>query len=399
VAGTLALLVFYLIFFQVSHNRKFSLFSVAAISFIPMFGYQSSGTTHDILLVLLSSLSILYWVKFLTTRKIKYSIIMAFFLSLSAVTKSTALLLFVPMVGLCFFYIDEKVFYKRFIKILLIASIAMLLPGIWMLRSYMQYGIFLSTWSSVMGDFTEAEILKTSLYQYLTTTHIIDSLYTSFFGEFGWAGQGGLCRVLLLKNSLHFMPLYQCVGGLFAFLSFIFYIKNNMTMHGWKIPYNIFFAVLLFLFFLFFGIPVKHDSLFQMIFYAALLSMFVFSFQTIPLIIIECRKFILISNEYLLSNKEVLIRNKFIYFSLFVCFFYTFIFIVKLNTFYEIFHVLRANHGRYWFPIISLLVIGFVLPAFKLVNIHKYVLLTILLSMVFNEFFIYYYYVVPFLSS
>ena len=399
ISGTLALFVFYQFFFLVSRDRKFSLFSVAAISFIPMFGNQSSGTTHDALLTLLCGLSVLYWAKFVETGKMKYSLLMASFLSLSAFTKSTSLLLFLPMIGVCFFYIKEDIFYKRLFKFGIIAFIAILLPGIWMLRSYMQYGVMLSTWHNVMQHFAEADLLKTSLHQYLTNTPIIDNLYTSFFGEFGWTGKGGLCRVLLLKNSAQFMPLYHVLGLLFVLLSYLFYVRKDMAICNRKVTKSMLISWVVISYFLFYGLPVKFHFYSPVILYAVMLVMFVFSFQTIPLLAVEWKKFMPVSKQYMIVNEDVLVENKFVYLSMIVSFVYTNIFIVELNKFYEMFHMVRADHGRYWFPVIPLLAICYVFPAFKVISFHKVFLLLILIAMCFNEILIYYFYVAPFYSS
>jgi len=398
VSGTLALSVFYLFFFQVTHDKKFALFSTAAISLIPMFGYQSSGTTHDSLLLLLSGASVLYWAKFLMTGNIGSLTLMACFLSLAAVTKSTSLLLFVPMVGICFCYLNEASLLKRMLIIACISCVAMLLPGIWMLRSYEHYGVFLSTWHNVMEHFPEADLLKTNLHQYLMGTTIIENLYTSFFGEFGWTGRGGLCMVLLMKNSVQFMPLYYFLGAVCIFSTFFLYVKNDIEIYQNKVAFNTLIALLCVGYFIYYNIPVKIESYYIPILYAFMLSSFIYSIQIFPLLILENEKFFV--HKYMNKNMrgKILIENKFIYLSLFVCMFYTIVFIVQLNGMYEKFHMLRADHGRYWFPVLSLLAVAYVLPVFKLMNVHKVFLFFIIGVMAVNEVCIYYYYVMPFFS-
>ncbi len=399
VSGTLALFVFYRIFIHVTRNKKISLFLVTGISLIPMFGFQAAGTTHDQFLSLLCALAILYWVKFIITRNMKHSILMACFLSLAAVTKSTSLLLFVPLVGISFFYIDERNLQKRLIYFVLISTIAMILPGLWMIRSYIHYGVFLSTFHNVVEHFDKAKILKTNLHQYLTSTLIIENLYSTFLGEFGWTGRGGKCMVLLIKNSTQLITLYYCATSLFLFFSMTSYIKTDQKVYNKKLPFNTLFAGLVISYFIVFSIPVKENSYLLPIMYAVMLSILTFSLQIVPLLICDNSKYLSINFLKINADKKELIENKFIYLSLFVCFFYTLIFIIELNSWYEKYHMLRADHGRYWFPIIPLLACSFVYPTFKVINLSKSVLVGIISAMFINEILIYTQYVIPFFSS
>lgn len=399
VSGTAALFVFYLIFLQITHDKSFSLFSTAAISLIPMFGYQSSGTSHDSLLALLCALSILYWAKFIITGDIKYSIIMACFLSLSGFTKTTAYLLFVPMVGICFFYFTENTLKQRILKTSIISIIAMILPGIWMARSYIYYGAFLTDWTTVILHFPRIDITQTNFCQFLTGTTILENLYTSFFGEFGWAAKGGQCMVLLIKNSSKYMPLYYALGSVFIFLSFISYIKMDIELYNKKIRLITLIAVIVLCYFLFIGIPIKFESELLPFLYAVMLSIFIFSLQVIPLFCIENKKYQPLFLRSLTINEKLLSSNKFIFLSLLTCFFYTAIFLITLNGFYNNFHMVRADHGRYWLPVISLLVCGYIFPAFKVLRPHTVCLGLIIFLMFVNEILLYLYYVVPFLNA
>ena len=342
-SGAMALIIFYLIFKEVANSNLFSIAAVAAISFIPMFSHMSSGTNNDITLTLFSALAILYWFRLIKFKSYKDALLMSMWLSIASFTKITALAIALPILVISFFYINGK-YIKRIGKWFLCGGISVTLPGCWMIRNFILFG-------NPLIDSTNFEkinnlINKVNILEFLRDQPVIEFTFRHFFG-FISTGRG---KLLMLQISEPYLLIYSIVLLILVIGSLVWYTKNSyQQIRRWD-KYALIFSVIFLLSSYFLIFSDKNYPVYRQFLYPLL-------FATFP--------FLILSFENKIAKED-----KLIIYSLWPILVFLISYILKLKEIYEIFGTLRATHGRYWFPLIPLLVIGFIFPFFKLLNLY-----------------------------
>jgi len=343
-SGAIALIIFYLIFKEVTNSNFFSIAAVATISFIPMFSQMSSGTNHDITVTLFSALAILYWFRFLKSESYKNALLMSMWLSIACFTKITALIIAIPMLVISFFYIKGK-YKNRIGKWFLCGGITGILPGYWMTRNFILFGnplIDATYFAKASGITTKINILN-----YLQNQQVIEQTFRNFIALIGWQGTGK-GEVLLFQVSGLYLLIYSLFLLILVLGSFFWYIKFSYKHINGKGKYALIFSVIFLLSSYFLIFSSKNYPIYRQFLYSLLFAIF---------------PFIILSFENKIAKED-----KLMIYSLWPILIFLISYILKLKELYEISGILRAVHGRYWFPLIPLLVIAFIFPFFKLLN-------------------------------
>jgi 4-amino-4-deoxy-L-arabinose transferase-like glycosyltransferase len=180
-SGALTLVMLYALIFLVTADRQASLGIPACISCIPMFSHLSSGTNNDTTVTLLAVLAVYCWIRFLKEKKMIYVYLMAIWLTLACATKMTAVLLIPPM--LVILILEMKMPWRLRIRHLLaISSISFLLPVFWLIRSSYKTGAPLSTFVAMKS---KTELIQASFFDYISQKDALESIFIHFWGMFG----------------------------------------------------------------------------------------------------------------------------------------------------------------------------------------------------------------------
>lgn len=184
-AGTLTLLVLYGLMVLTTGDRLASLGISICVGFIPGFSHMSSGTSHDITVTLFAALAAYFFVRFIRKKKTRDAYFMAVCLSLACVSKMTALLLVPPMLAFVMLELAQPL-RARVVHMLGIAFTTLLLPGMWMLRTFHLFGVpFVD---ADRFNVTTEVLSNATLFDYLSKTAALETIYVFFWGMFGFAG-------------------------------------------------------------------------------------------------------------------------------------------------------------------------------------------------------------------
>ncbi len=398
-SGALVIIVLYFLLVLVSGNRLASLGFAASIGFIPMFSHMSSGTNQDITLTLFVCLATYYWTRFLIQKKnVKYACYTAIWLSVACFTKLTALVLTAPMLFIMFFELESS-WKLRIKQAAIIFGIWFILPGLWMIRSYYYFGKFFVTAAGQRGFSLDSNPLTDSFFYYLGKQQAIEQFFVNFFGLFGFigTGKGNLCWlpvgswpltvysmfVMLLLLMVLLYLSYVVIWGnekyieksnsVFDFISrYTSFFTARMGIRLTIVCYGMIIAIVTWL--------IPTDSIFRHIAFSTLNYIWVLS-----LFLILCT----------LEQKQRLVVYAWI-----IIFFFIVILLRQVYHFFILGGELRATHGRYLYPLIPLIMVGIIGPAFALFKkqaAHLFILLA--LVMAFTEMNVFLSQVIPFYSN
>jgi|GEM_PF-1745831 hypothetical protein len=181
-AGALILIALYALMLLVTGDRLASLGIAACIGCIPMLSYLSAGTSHDTTVMLMAVLAVYFWARYLLKKNIGDAYYMAIFLSLAAGTKMTALLLTPPMLAFVMIEMGGPV-ALRVRHMVTITMIALSLPALWTIRMYLWLGSALP----VAGKSGHSpQKISASILDFLGSTYALESIYIHFWGMFGF---------------------------------------------------------------------------------------------------------------------------------------------------------------------------------------------------------------------
>ncbi|MFO7570390.1 MAG: glycosyltransferase family 39 protein [Smithellaceae bacterium] len=227
-AGALTLAVLYGLLVLATGDRLASLSVSVCVGCIPMFTHMSSGTNHDTTVTLFAALAVFFWIRFLREKQTRHAYLTAMWLSLACVTKMTALLLVFPM--LLFMAIELALPWRmRIAHMTGIACTVCLLPGLWMLRTFHLHG---DAFAVADGLAAATGRLDVSLWDYLSKTEALDIFYVFFWGMFGFAGT--YRDIILLRIGGWPLTFYSWVSLVLVFLMALVltrrFFKNEKTM-------------------------------------------------------------------------------------------------------------------------------------------------------------------------
>jgi len=369
--ATGTLLIIFLVIREYTKDDLFALTCSALVSFIPMYSHMASGTNHDMALVFFSSLSILFLYRFFLNRLDKDAYLSALFIGLAGAVKYSAFLLAVPILLIIFLYLRDD-WITKIRKMICICLIGGVFPSLYLIRNWLIFGNPFIIANSLGNT---VQMKSVGFIEYLRINPVIDHLFKNFFALIGWNGVGRGELLWFQINGVFFVLLCFVVLGILS-LSYWWYLSERIHT-GRKSDVIFMISAILALGVIFFCIFFdKGYPLPQKILYSLILAIPFFS-----LVILRER------NE----------NNKFQYLSLAIILFY-FIGIVSafLIPMYEQHGIMRATHGRYFFPLLPLLLISYVYPAYKLVRPPNWVMLVIVILAAIFEFSFYVFDVIPF---
>ncbi|MCP1663314.1 4-amino-4-deoxy-L-arabinose transferase-like glycosyltransferase [Methanocalculus sp. AMF5] len=372
--ATGTLFVIFLFLREFTKDEFFALTCSAIVGLIPMYSNMASGTNHDVGLVFFCSLSILFFYRFISTKLEKNAYLSALFIGAAGAIKFSAGLLAIPILLIIFIYLQGAwlIKLKNMAGICITAAI---LPGFYLVRNW----ILFSNPFIISVDMDKTVNIKSvGLIEYLQINPVIDHLFKNFFALIGWTGTGN-GDVLLFQISGNFLLLLVISLFIILSLSFWEYIQEIINLKEREKYLIIGFIILTFIIIymhLFFN---KEYILPQGLLYSIILTIPFFSLALI---------------------KSMSGDNLFRYFSLTIIAFYFIAFIYFfMIPLYETFGVLRAMHGRYFFPLIPLLIICYIYPAYKLIKPQQWVLFLIIIGAALFELSFYLFGVIPFFQG
>jgi 4-amino-4-deoxy-L-arabinose transferase-like glycosyltransferase len=227
-AGALTLVVLYGLLVLATGDRLASLSVSVCVGCIPMFTHMSSGTNHDTTVTLLVALAVFFWVRFFRQKQTRDAYLLAVWLSLACLTKMTVLVLVLPM--LVFVAIELALPWRaRIAHMTGIACTALLLPGLWMLRTFHLHGDAFAVADGLAGATGRLDV---SLWDYLSKTEALDIFYVFFWGMFGFAGT--YRDIILLRIGGWPLTFYSWVSLILVFLTALVlvwrFFKNKKSL-------------------------------------------------------------------------------------------------------------------------------------------------------------------------
>jgi len=396
-SGAMVLVVIYFLLVLVSNHRPASFGFTACVGSIPMFSNMSSGTNHDITLTLFTTLAIFYWVKYLIDgRIIKYAYYTAFWLSISSFTKLTALVYSIPLLTVLLIE-NESPWKMRIAQTVKIFGIWIIFPGIWMFRSFYYHGKFLVTDASLYSRFRlQDNPLTDSFYKYVSELPALDNFFVSFFGLFGWTGTGKGEYLVHLVIGWQFT--FYIIAVLILLLISVIYFSVNL-LNGSKLVQlrrNSFIDIVSGLF-----LPVfeKKGIRIILLITGLLVSLSILTFfegSTLRLTVISgIAYFSGISFFTLFIFKDPKQRLSSYTWLIFVMFA-----MIIFNEVYKLYlsdGQVRACHGRYFYPLISIMMTGIFIPVLTLLKQYAtYFFLLLALLMAYVEMSVFLTEVLPF---
>lgn len=390
--GAATLIIIYKLFLLLKVNPIISLAIMASVSFIPMFSHLSSGINHDTAVTFFSTLSIYYWITFLLNKKNVNAYKSAFWISVAATTKMTALVILAPMIVIMLLELNSAC-KQRIKEFFLILITSLLSPSLWMLRQYKYFHNPFATAISISPS-RLTEPLQDSYLNYFSKFAIFEHFFKNFFGLFGWIGTGEganvwfqikylplkiyiviLLILLIMTTSLIIKKIIKNV-----FISSQIKLKENISIIDWLKK-----TILLKVNLKYLSVIIITTSLILTIFFS-------FTSYLSPGIsnLINHINFTLLIFIFLLSGLLLLIPTnknwKLISYSLLIFGFFTLVTTFQVYQLYLNDGRLRATHGRYFYPLFSFLLIGLIYPIIELLkNKSKFFLLTAII-LCFVEF-------------
>lgn len=397
IGGALTLVVLYHLLLLVSGNPLASFALASCVGCIPMFSNLASGNNHDTTFTFFASLATYFWAKFLLQGKVvRQAYYAAVWLSIACFTKLTGFVLAVPMLAIMMYELDAP-WKQRIQHMLQIGGLWGIFPGMWMLWSYAHYRMFLPTAVDVgvAPLLLQDHPLTVSLRQFLATQPAIDQLLISFFGGwFGWigTGKGSVCIFSISSFELIY---YSIFAMLLAFLASI-YMSRNIIARSPVFAQSHVLADLVAQF----SAPVAATRIFG---YSVMLLGLLAGCYTAHLIVLwfspgyQFRQIVygLLSFLAVLGFCSVLRRQspkaRIVTYVWIITSFFISVLIWQIYKTYLLDGQLRGIHGRYFYPLIPLMMIGVVIPTMALLKkygTHLFVLLALTLAYLELNFYL-----------
>jgi Dolichyl-phosphate-mannose-protein mannosyltransferase len=186
-AGALLLLVLFRTFRVVGLDSARSTAIAAAIGFIPMISHLSSGTNHDIPLLFFCALATYFFIRYFIFHNTKDAYWCATWLAISGGIKM--LTPWVLLVSMIFFLILELSRSNKIKHAIGIFLISISIPITWMIRNFIYFGSFLYT----SGTNRKAGLdvpLNQNFFDFIHSKPAFDLFINTFYGMFGHIGAG-----------------------------------------------------------------------------------------------------------------------------------------------------------------------------------------------------------------
>jgi 4-amino-4-deoxy-L-arabinose transferase-like glycosyltransferase len=184
IAGTLTLIVLYYLILLITRNRFAALGLAACVGFIPMYSHLSSGTNNDTTVILFAALAVYYWVRYLLHERMSDGYVMGMWLSLACVTKMTALVMVPPMLTVIILEMNQA-WRIRIRHAVLMTLLTVLLPALWMMRAFR---LHLEPAAATAGSIKSAStMMQASFIEYISRTDALESIFVHFWGMFGFS--------------------------------------------------------------------------------------------------------------------------------------------------------------------------------------------------------------------
>lgn len=348
---------------------------LAFFSSVPMYSLLSSGTNQDTTLALFCSLATLSWIHFLKNKSFNDSLLCAFWLSLSILTKMTALVFSFALMLTTVLYLKQICSLRKWIfNSSLLALVSLGLPSLWMLRQYLYFGNPFITASS-FGKWQLDNPLETPFLEFIEKQPVIEHFFNNFYGLIGWIGSGhGEVRWFQVGG----LP-YQYFSFLIFFLTVVFVglflLSVRKNINNYMV---IVFFLLLFLFQ--FNIKIFYYGDFyssiRIITYNLWFSVFIFSFV------------------YFFAKPDFF--SKIASYSLIVCGFMVAVVLYEVYEIYLFDGRMRATHGRYFYPLIGLFCVFFSFIGIMLPRVANYIFPLMAICFVALEGYVWFFNSIPF---
>ena len=200
-AGTLMLGVLLLVFSNKLLNllgaeKRFKLFFLSLLAFSPMLQYYFSVISNDSMLILVSTISLFYLVKYQKTNQFLDMALFAVFTSLIILTKYTGCLIVIPY-GLYFIYvfIKAKPNKKAWLNLGVSALIALVLLVPHLTRNYQLYQTFLPTRNPIYQESFDYDFLSFIKIGYIAELY---KHISYFVGWYHFVGAWKLVRFIYM---------------------------------------------------------------------------------------------------------------------------------------------------------------------------------------------------------
>ncbi|WP_172656940.1 glycosyltransferase family 39 protein [Collimonas arenae] len=370
-SGALLLLVLFQTFKVVGLDTPRANGLAAAIGFIPMVSHLSSGTTHDIPLFLFCALATYFFARHIVERQIKDAYWCATWLAIASGTKMmTPWVLLAPMI---FFLIFELSTPNKIKHVLGISLTAFSIPIIWMVRNLVYFGNPLYTSGTERKPGLDVA-LNLSFLDFIHSQPAISQTINWFYGMFVYLGAGRenvLLQYDLVPRHLNFIwfavrgfPYRGFLDILFFLLnifliyilkllwkifkknpkktedtSLIYYINSRLQEHHYRKPLSIISVIVAVYFSIYVG-SANFTNLSFLVLFSVVASIFLGTLS-LPL-------------SFLSTDKI----DRVALYGFFINLFFSIIFLYHIYGAYLIEGQLRATQGRYFYPVIPLLLLS-----------------------------------------
>jgi hypothetical protein len=161
-----------------------ALLLAASTGFVPMVMQLASGTNNDIFLFLLSALASYYWVRFLQDQQLRHAYLFALWLTLAGATKMTAWVFMAPMVAILLFEMRRPP-WAWLGHAVGVTAVALSFPILWMSRNLLHFGAPFYVYAEGAPS---QQIQDDGFLQFMREQPVLDSIFAHFYGLFGFSG-------------------------------------------------------------------------------------------------------------------------------------------------------------------------------------------------------------------
>ncbi|MBM9519513.1 glycosyltransferase family 39 protein [Desulforhopalus vacuolatus] len=352
-SGSLVIVVLFFIFQLINLAGYKSVLLSSAISFTPMFTHLSSGTNHDMTLFLFSAISIYYLVKFIKKDKPKYLYLMGLWLTLASGIKMTEWVALVPLlVFICIylFYKDKK----NITHILGVVVLTLSVPILWMSRNFYYFHNPFFTDATPNSFRLSDNPLKDNFFDFLSLQPAIEHFIIHFYGLIGGhhVNANGHALLQVSGNPLFFFSIvFFTISTLLVIVilkNSFGALKNNTKPNAVNITLLlvIIFSVLASI-----SLFLANKECYNILFIISTAFLIFSGITAFPLIF------------YSKSSDDLLFHLGLITFL-----FFTTILLYEVYNIYLLDGRMRAIQGRYFYPVIPLLLLSIAI-AIKKMNI------------------------------
>jgi len=281
-----------------------------------------------------------YWVKYTLARDQRDLWIASILFGLAGLTKYSALPIGLPLLAISF--VSQRTFTRRSIIHFSIAALLVIAPpGMWLLRNYNLFGELFPFYQS----FTAEPLLHAPLPEFYRAHHVFEMLFYRFFCFIGWVGDAHDEAFSLLTLPAEYRASY-----VFPFVAIMFLAALHYTRPLFQ-RYSVWIAAACWGL----GLAAGYG-----------LDWYVFHTQYIPLQV----GFMLMTSATVLClishwTTNIDLNNKPLYLaavSYLILLFFSAVFLVKLYDLSVRVGYLWGAQGRYFFPFIGFMCIGYLIP-------------------------------------